>query len=234
MPSSAPWSTRSRKATSRGAPFWSARSLSRRSEHLAKLLERRGVPHQVLNAKQHEREATVIAQAGRPGMVTIATNMAGRGVDILLGGNPEGLVGEDLKRQGIDPIAVPSDRVSGYGRRTKVEAVCAPDREKVLSLGGLHIVGTERHEARRIDNQLRGRAGRQGDPGSSRFFLSLEDELMRRAGGNTVQGVMGRLGMDEDVPIEASVVGKSDRERPDQDGRATTSTSASTSSSMTT
>jgi len=133
--------------------------------------------------------------------------MAGRGVDILLGGNPEGLVGEDLKRQGIDPIAVPT---AEYLRMVdeKVQSVCRPDREKVLELGGLHIVGTERHEARRIDNQLRGRAGRQGDPGSSRFFLSLEDELMKRAGGNSVSGLMGRLGMDENTPIEAGLVAK--------------------------
>ena len=178
-----------------------------RSEHLSRLLEQKGIPHQVLNAKQHEREAAIIAQAGRPGMVTIATNMAGRGVDILLGGNPEGLVAEDLKRQGIDPIAVPT---AEYQRMVeeKIKTVCNPDREKVLALGGLHIIGTERHEARRIDNQLRGRAGRQGDPGSSRFFLSLEDELMRRAGGTTVQSLMDRLGMEEDVPIEAGMVAK--------------------------
>jgi preprotein translocase subunit SecA len=191
----------------RGRPVLVGTISVERSEHLAALLERAGVDHQVLNAKQHEREAQVIAQAGRPGMVTIATNMAGRGVDILLGGNPEGLVGEDLKRQGIDPIAVPT---AEYVRMVeeKVKAVCQPDREKVLAQGGLHIIGTERHEARRIDNQLRGRAGRQGDPGSSRFFLSLEDELMRRAGGNTVSGLMNRLGMDEDVPIEAGLVAK--------------------------
>lgn len=178
-----------------------------RSEHLSEMLERSGVPHEVLNAKQHEREATIIAQAGRSAAVTIATNMAGRGVDILLGGNAEGLVAEDLKRQGIDPVAVPS---ADYLRMVeeKQRSVCNPDRQKVLEIGGLHIIGTERHEARRIDNQLRGRAGRQGDPGSSRFFLSLEDELMRRAGGTTVAGLMDRLGVEEDVPIEAGMVAK--------------------------
>ncbi len=178
-----------------------------KSEYLSALLEQRGIPHQVLNAKQHEREATIIAQAGRPGMVTIATNMAGRGVDILLGGNPEGLVADDLKRQGIDPISVPTADYLNMVQE-KIATVCGPHREKVLALGGLHIVGTERHEARRIDNQLRGRAGRQGDPGSSRFYLSLEDDLMRRAGGATVAGLMDRLGVDPDVPIEASLVGK--------------------------
>jgi preprotein translocase subunit SecA len=178
-----------------------------KSEYLSRLLEQRGIPHQVLNAKQHEREAAIIAQAGRPGMVTIATNMAGRGVDILLGGNPEGMVAEDLKRQGIDPIAVPTTEYLKMVE-DKVRTVCNPAREQVLAAGGVHIVGTERHEARRIDNQLRGRSGRQGDPGSSRFFLSLEDELMRRSGGATVSGLMDRLGVDEDQPIEANLVGK--------------------------
>ena len=195
------------EAYKKGRPVLVGTISVERSEHLGQLLERRGVPHQVLNAKQHEREASIIAQAGRPGMVTIATNMAGRGVDILLGGNPEGLVGEDLKRQGIDPVAIPTAEYVNMVQE-KVNSICEPDRQKVLALGGLHIVGTERHEARRIDNQLRGRAGRQGDPGSSRFFLSLEDELMRRAGGTSVSGLMNRLGMDDTVPIEAGLVAK--------------------------
>jgi len=178
-----------------------------KSEYLSELLRRKGIPHQVLNAKHHEREAMIIAQAGRSGAVTIATNMAGRGVDILLGGNAEGLVAEDLKRKGIDPVSVPTAEYQALVRH-KQETVCDPDREKVIALGGLHIIGTERHEARRIDNQLRGRAGRQGDPGSSRFYLSLEDELMQRAGGSMVASIMDRVGFEEDQPIEASLVAK--------------------------
>jgi preprotein translocase subunit SecA len=177
-----------------------------KSEYLASLLERHGIPHQVLNAKEHEKEATVITQAGRPGMVTIATNMAGRGVDILLGGNPEGLAGEALRRQGIDPVSVPTSEYMALVIEKK--RFCDVDREQVLALGGLHVLGTERHEARRIDNQLRGRAGRQGDPGSSRFYISLEDELMRRFGGPGIAGIMDRLGMDEDMPIEANLVSR--------------------------
>src|SRR5207249_1897330 len=143
------------------------------SEHLSQLLERQGIPHQVLNAKQHEREAGIIAQAGRPGAVTIATNMAGRGVDILLGGNPAGLAEEYLQKQGVAPEEATPEQIAAA--TAAAEAECAKGREEVLALGGLAIIGTERHEARRIDNQLRGRAGRQGDPGSSRFYVSLED-----------------------------------------------------------
>ena len=146
-----------------------------KSEMLSDMLNRQGIPHAVLNAKQHEKEAGIIAQAGRPGSVTIATNMAGRGVDIILGGNP----------------GAPEDAAL------------------VKELGGLHILGTERHEARRIDNQLRGRSGRQGDPGSSRFYLSLEDDLMRRFGGSNIAGIMERLGLEEDVPLEHGLVNKS-------------------------
>ena len=167
-----------------------------------------GIPHQVLNAKQHEREAQIIAQAGRPAAVTIATNMAGRGVDILLGGNPEGLARDELRRQGHGPGRSSSPEVWEAGAGRRPSAGCAADREMVLAAGGLHVVGTERHEARRIDNQLRGRAGRQGDPGSSRFYVSLEDDLMRRFGGPTVAGIMERLGVDEDMPIEHSMVTK--------------------------
>jgi preprotein translocase subunit SecA len=195
------------------------------SEMLSNHLRRRGIPHEVLNAKQHEREATIIAQAGRPGAVTIATNMAGRGVDILLGGNPEGLARERLRRQGADLTEIAQAQwteVIEMLRRgddpaltfpepwTKVLAEatheCAANRERVIATGGLHIVGTEHHEARRIDNQLRGRSGRQGDPGSSRFFVALDDELMRRFGGQSVAGLMDRLGVEEDVPIEHSMV----------------------------
>ncbi len=197
------------------------------SERLSRTLKRRGVDHQVLNAKYHEREAVIIAQAGRPGAVTIATNMAGRGVDIKLGGDPEGVAREWLRREGIDLTEIPQadwnhalemlregrDVSSVYTDRwagVLAEAVadCAADHERVVALGGLHILGTERHEARRIDNQLRGRAGRQGDPGSSRFYISLEDDLMRRFGGERVQGLMGRFGVDE-VPIQHSWLDKS-------------------------
>ncbi|MCC6177809.1 MAG: preprotein translocase subunit SecA [Chloroflexi bacterium] len=177
-----------------------------KSERLADLLRRTGVPHQVLNAKQHEREASIIAQAGRPNTVTIATNMAGRGVDILLGGNPAGLADEMLREQKVDRTTATPDQLSEAIR--EAEAIVERDREAVIELGGLHILGTERHEARRIDNQLRGRAGRQGDPGSSRFYVSLQDDLMKRFGGQSIAGLMEKLGLEEDVPLEHSWVNK--------------------------
>jgi preprotein translocase subunit SecA len=178
-----------------------------RSEMLSEMLRRRGISHEVLNAKRHEKEATIIAQAGRPDAVTIATNMAGRGVDILLGGNPEGLARDELRRKGVDLTTVSAEE---WGQAlARATELCQRDREKVLALGGLHILGTERHEARRIDNQLRGRSGRQGDQGSSRFYLSLEDDLMRRFGGSAVAGLMERLGVEEDIPIEHNLVSKS-------------------------
>ncbi|HLB06597.1 MAG TPA: SEC-C metal-binding domain-containing protein, partial [Alphaproteobacteria bacterium] len=178
-----------------------------KSEHLSEMLRQRRVPHQVLNAKYHEKEAAIIAQAGRPGTVTIATNMAGRGVDILLGGNPSGLIDDLLRRRDIDPGAATPDQLAEA--RRAAEGQCLRDKEKVLAQGGLHILGTERHEARRIDNQLRGRSGRQGDPGSSRFYVSLEDELMRRFGGANIASIMDRLGLDDDVPIEHGIVSRS-------------------------
>jgi len=178
-----------------------------RSEMLSEMLRRRGIPHQVLNAKYHEKEAAIITQAGRPGAVTIATNMAGRGVDILLGGNPEGMAREELRRQGVDLTTVSQEQWAEALARAK--ETCERDRKKVLELGGLQVLGTERHEARRIDNQLRGRSGRQGDPGSSRFYVSLEDDLMRRFGGERVKGFMEWAGMDEDIPIEHDLVTKS-------------------------
>jgi len=178
------------------------------SEMLAEMLRRRGVPHNVLNAKQHEKEAGVIAQAGRPGTVTIATNMAGRGVDILLGGNPEGMARERLRHADVDLAALTQDDPAWVKALAEAKALCEADRQKVLAVGGLHVLGTERHEARRIDNQLRGRSGRQGDPGSSRFYVSLEDDLMRRFGGQGVSSIMDRLGMDEDVPIEHNLVSR--------------------------
>jgi len=152
-----------------------------KSEYLGELLKRKGIPHEVLNAKQHEREANIIARAGEPGVVTVATNMAGRGVDIVLGGSLDG----------------------------QSEAEWQEKHDKVVSAGGLHVIGTERHEARRIDNQLRGRSGRQGDPGSSRFFVSLEDDVVRRFGGERIKGVMDWVGMDEDMPIENKLVNRS-------------------------
>ena len=190
----------------RGQPVLVGTVSIEKSERLSAMLQRRGVPHQVLNAKQHEREAAVIAQAGRPETVTIATNMAGRGVDILLGGNPAGLVDEILRRQRVDRTTATPEQVAEATR--EAEAIVAADRPKVVELGGLHILGTERHEARRIDNQLRGRAGRQGDPGSSRFYVSLEDDLMRRFGGSSIAGLMDKLGLEEDVPLEHSWVNK--------------------------
>ncbi|HUV94690.1 MAG TPA: preprotein translocase subunit SecA [Anaerolineae bacterium] len=177
------------------------------SEMLSEWLRRLDIPHQVLNAKQHEKEAQVIAQAGRPGAVTIATNMAGRGVDILLGGNPEGSARDELRRKGYDLLSLDPDTWQMAFERAR--ETCAADRVTVLQAGGLHVLGTERYEARRIDNQLRGRSGRQGDPGSSRFYVSLEDDLMLRFGGASVARVMDRLGVDEDVPIEHNLVSKS-------------------------
>ncbi|MBM4145463.1 MAG: preprotein translocase subunit SecA [Nitrospira sp.] len=173
-----------------------------KSELLSHLLKKKGIPHAVLNAKYHEREAEIIAQAGRSKAVTIATNMAGRGTDIVLGGNPEGLARDILKDK--------KDYTDEEWKTTfaKAEDICRTDREKVLSAGGLHILGTERHEARRIDNQLRGRSGRQGDPGSSRFYLSLEDDLMRIFGSDRISGLMDKLGMDEEMPIENKMVSK--------------------------
>lgn len=173
-----------------------------KSETLSHMLKKRGIPHSVLNAKYHEREAEIIAQAGRSGTVTIATNMAGRGTDIVLGGNPDGFAREMLKDK--------KDYTDEEWQQTLARAkdICEKDREKVISSGGLHILGTERHEARRIDNQLRGRSGRQGDPGSSRFYLSLEDDLMRIFGSDKISGLMSRLGMEEDVPIENKMVSK--------------------------
>jgi len=177
------------------------------SEMLSVMLERKGIEHQVLNAKQHEKEAIVIAQAGHSGTVTIATNMAGRGVDIILGGNPEGMARDQLRRQGVDLTTV--DAQVWADALARAQEIAAADMVRVLEKGGLHIIGTERHEARRIDNQLRGRAGRQGDPGSSRFYVSLEDDLMRRFGGSTVAGLMDRLGVDEDIPIEHNLISRS-------------------------
>jgi preprotein translocase subunit SecA len=176
------------------------------SEHLSSLLRKKGIKHEVLNAKYHETEANIIAQAGRKGAVTIATNMAGRGVDILLGGNPDFLASENLRKKGIDPTKATQD--DWERALTEVSDLAQQEHEKVVDLIGLHIIGTERHEARRIDNQLRGRSGRQGDPGSSRFYLSLEDDLMRIFGSDRISGLMSRIGMSEGVPIEHRMVSR--------------------------
>jgi len=189
-----------------GQPVLIGTTSVERSEHLAALLKREGIPHNVLNAKQHEREAPVVAQAGRSGAVTIATNMAGRGTDIVLGGNPAGLASEALRVRGLNPAEV--DAATYAEAVAEAERSCATDREIVLAAGGLRIVGTERHESRRIDNQLRGRAGRQGDPGSSRFYLSLEDDLMKRFAGERVVSLMDRLGFDETQALESSMVSR--------------------------
>ncbi len=177
-----------------------------KSEHLSSLLRKKAVKHVVLNAKYHEMEAAIIAQAGRIGSVTIATNMAGRGVDILLGGNPESIAKEQLKRAGVDPLKATKEQWEKA--LSEATQVTKDEHERVVGLSGLHITGTERHEARRIDNQLRGRAGRQGDPGSSRFFLSLEDDLMRIFGSERISGLMARIGMGDGVPIEHRMVSK--------------------------
>ncbi|MFQ5561394.1 MAG: SEC-C metal-binding domain-containing protein, partial [Nitrospinota bacterium] len=171
------------------------------SELISKFLKKKGVAHKVLNAKFHEQEAEIVAQAGRLGSVTIATNMAGRGTDIVLGGNPEFMVKRDLKRS--DDAGEKSQALL-----EKYTNQCAEEKLQVLEAGGLHILGTERHESRRIDNQLRGRSGRQGDPGSSRFFLSLEDDLLRIFGSERISGIMEKLGMEEGEPIEHSMISK--------------------------
>jgi preprotein translocase subunit SecA len=224
----------------RGQPVLVGTISIEKSETIAELLKKAGIPHQVLNAKQHERESRIVAQAGRKGAVTVATNMAGRGTDILLGGNPEqmtrehflrnklampyaaapAVIGADGAGDGAALPAVPMVLFQNEGKIFQVPAdqwkpvidqfteQCRAEHDEVVALGGLHILGTERHEARRIDNQLRGRAGRQGDPGSSRFFLSLEDDLMRIFGGERVKQLMFTLGMTEGVPIESKLISR--------------------------
>jgi preprotein translocase subunit SecA len=189
----------------KGQPVLVGTASVEKSEVLSRLFDKRGIPHQVLNAKQHAREAAIIAQAGRLHSVTVATNMAGRGVDILLGGNPDGLALEAVRAEGLDPAA--DDGSARYKELlAKFKEECAAEGDKVRELGGLYVLGSERHEARRVDDQLRGRAGRQGDPGESRFFLSLEDELMRLFAQGMMQWAMGRF--PEDVPIENRMVTK--------------------------
>lgn len=179
------------------------------SERISRILSKRGIKHNVLNAKFHEREAQIIAQAGREGAVTIATNMAGRGTDILLGGNPDVMAEDILRNQGIEPAEATQKQKEAA--RKEAKEICATEREAVTAAGGLCVIGTERHESRRIDNQLRGRSGRQGDPGQTQFYLSLEDDLMRRFGGDRMDGVaamMQRYELPDDMPIKAKIVTK--------------------------
>jgi preprotein translocase subunit SecA len=222
----------------RGQPVLVGTISIEKSERIAELLKKSGIPHQVLNAKQHERESRVVAQAGRKGAITVATNMAGRGTDILLGGNPEQMTRDHFLKNKLAmpyaaaPAVISADPAGGNGAQPTVQMIlfqhegkifqvpadqwkpvyaqfaeqCKAEHDEVVALGGLHILGTERHEARRIDNQLRGRAGRQGDPGSSRFFLSLEDDLMRIFGGERIRALMYRFGMTEGVPIESRMI----------------------------
>jgi preprotein translocase subunit SecA len=199
----------------RGQPVLLGTVSVEKSEELSRRLQRRGIPHEVLNAKNHFKEAQIIAQAGRIGAVTVATNMAGRGVDIMLGGNPEAMAADTAKKAtlaaGADPDADPEGYEATYAEAfaralAEAKADCAAQREQILELGGLYVCGTERHESRRIDNQLRGRSGRQGDPGESRFYLSLEDDLMRLFNASAVESIMNRLKLPEDMPIEAKMV----------------------------
>ncbi len=190
----------------RGQPVLVGTVTIEKSERLSRLLKKRGIKHNVLNAKFHEKEAEIVAQAGRVGAVTIATNMAGRGTDILLGGNPSFLVKKRIERDG--ELAGPDAEAEQEKLEAEFKAACAEEHDAVVAAGGLHIIGTERHESRRIDNQLRGRSGRQGDPGASRFYLALDDSLMRIFGSDRITGIMERLGMEDGVPIEHRMVSR--------------------------
>jgi preprotein translocase subunit SecA len=195
-----------------GQPVLVGTTSVEKSEVLSRLLKRRGVPHEVLNAKNHEREATIVAQAGRKGAITVATNMAGRGTDIMLGGNPEFIADLELHQRGLSPVETPEDYEKAWPEAVdKAKRAVAEEHEEVVGLGGLYVLGTERHESRRIDNQLRGRSGRQGDPGESRFYLSLEDDLMRMFNSDKVAHFMEWLKTPPEVPIESKAVSRSIR-----------------------
>ncbi len=199
---------RSRK----GQPVLVGTTSVEKSELVSKMLKRRGIPHEVLNAKYHEREATIVAQAGRKGAVTVATNMAGRGTDIMLGGNPEFIADLELHQRGLSPTDTPDDFEAAWPEAVeKARRAVAEEHEEVVAAGGLYVLGTERHESRRIDNQLRGRSGRQGDPGESRFYLSLEDDLMRRFNADKIQHMMSLLKTPPEVPIESKTVSRAIR-----------------------
>ena len=195
-----------KQCNERGQPVLVGTISIDRSEKLSSMLKRTGIKHVVLNAKYHEKEAEIVAQAGRKGSVTIATNMAGRGTDILLGGNPDFLARDLLRKREIDPAQATPEQWNDAVAKVKPDV--DREHEEVVNVGGVHIIGTERHEARRIDNQLRGRSGRQGDPGSSRFYVSLEDDLMRIFAADRISGIMQRLGMEEGVPIESRLVSR--------------------------
>ncbi len=191
----------------KGQPVLVGTTSVEKSELLSQMLKRRGVPHEVLNAKHHEREAAIIAQAGRLGAVTVATNMAGRGTDIMLGGNPEFMADLELHQRGLSPLDTPEDYEAAWpAALEKARRAFTEEHNQVVDAGGLYVLGTERHESRRIDNQLRGRSGRQGDPGLSRFYLSLEDDLMRLFNSARVESIMERLSIPDDVPIESKIV----------------------------
>ena len=191
----------------KGQPVLVGTTSVERSEYLSKLLVRKGIPHEVLNAKHHDREALIVAQAGRKGAVTVSTNMAGRGTDIVLGGNPDIIADHELRERGLDPVETSEEyEAAWHGLIEELTQQSKAEGEEVREVGGLYVLGTERHESRRIDNQLRGRSGRQGDPGESRFYLSLGDELMRRFNATMVETVMNRLRVPDDVPIEHKMV----------------------------
>jgi preprotein translocase subunit SecA len=190
-----------------GQPVLVGTTSVEKSELVSKYLTRTGIPHEVLNAKQHDREATIVAEAGRKGAVTVATNMAGRGTDIMLGGNPEFRAAKELERRGLDPVENPTEYEAAWAPALEsAKAAVSSEHDEVVAVGGLYVLGTERHESRRIDNQLRGRSGRQGDPGETRFYLSLEDDLMRLFKGDMVNAFLQRFNVPDDVPIEAKMV----------------------------
>ncbi|MBU6347775.1 MAG: preprotein translocase subunit SecA [Actinomycetales bacterium] len=192
-----------------GQPILVGTTSVEKSELISSLLTRAGIPHEVLNAKQHAREAAIVAEAGRKGAVTVATNMAGRGTDIILGGNPEFRAATALENQDLSPVDTPEEYEAAWpAALASAKAAVAAEHDEVVAAGGLYVLGTERHESRRIDNQLRGRSGRQGDPGESRFYLSLEDDLMRLFQGERVNGFLQRFNVPDDVPIEATMVTK--------------------------
>ncbi|WP_273732671.1 preprotein translocase subunit SecA [Mycolicibacterium septicum] len=191
----------------KGQPVLIGTTSVERSEYLSRQFTKRKIPHNVLNAKYHEQEANIIAEAGRLGAITVATNMAGRGTDIVLGGNADFLADKRLREKGLDPVETPEEYEAAWDDTlTTIKDEAGKEAEKVVDAGGLYVLGTERHESRRIDNQLRGRSGRQGDPGESRFYLSLGDELMRRFNGATLESLLTRLNLPDDVPIEAKMV----------------------------
>jgi preprotein translocase subunit SecA len=193
----------------KGQPVLVGTASVEKSEVLSELLRKSGVRHEVLNAKHHEREAAIVGEAGRKGAVTVATNMAGRGTDIMLGGNPEMRATADLQARGLDPVESPEDYEAAWpDALSKAEESVKAEHEEVISLGGLYVLATERHESRRIDNQLRGRSARQGDPGTTRFYLSLQDDLMKRFNAAMVDAFLTRFNVPDDVPIEAKMVSR--------------------------